>query len=86
MSTRRGRQLRAEVLAESDICWRCGHPGADTAGHVIPWTVRPDLAYTRSNIKPEHGRRRPEYGCPGNYASGNRAPDATPALRTSQPW
>jgi len=26
---------RAVVLAASDICWRCGKPGATTADHVV---------------------------------------------------
>ena len=27
---------RRRVLAASDVCWRCGRPGATTADHVVP--------------------------------------------------
>jgi 5-methylcytosine-specific restriction endonuclease McrA len=30
------RQIRAQVLRESDVCIVCGHGASDTADHVIP--------------------------------------------------
>ena len=30
------RRARAAVLAESDLCWWCGHPGATAVDHVVP--------------------------------------------------
>jgi 5-methylcytosine-specific restriction endonuclease McrA len=53
-----GRQYRRqnrEMLAGGPTCWRCGHPGADQAGHVIPASLAPDLAHDPANRRPEHG-------------------------------
>ena len=70
------------------ICWLCGHPGADTADHVIPLEQRPDLAWDIRNLKPAHGERRTiaQHGfeCIGNYARGN-APAPTNATH-SRKW
>jgi hypothetical protein len=32
----RYRRLRALILAASDICHLCGHPGADSIDHLYP--------------------------------------------------
>jgi len=32
-STRAWRKTRARILAASDICWLCGHPGSDAVDH-----------------------------------------------------
>lgn len=81
--TRRWRQLRAAILATSDICGHCGQPGADTVDHIIPVDLRPDLAMDPTNLRPMHGRKRD--GCPGNYSTGathgNRKRNRTPILR-----
>ena len=61
--------LRRAILAESDICWLCGKPGADTVDHVVPVSVAPWLELEPSNLRPAHGRKRP--GCIGNYGRGN---------------
>ena len=58
-----GRQYRKHnkaMLAGGPTCWRCGHEGADQAGHIIPASVAPDLAHDPTNRRPEHGVR----GCP----------------------
>lgn len=54
----RGRQRRnAAILAASDVCHICGHPGSDAVDHVIPFArcvalgVDPE---TPSNLKPAH--------------------------------
>jgi hypothetical protein len=43
------------VLAASDTCYLCGHPGAGDGGHVIPRSLRPDLALDPGNVRPVHG-------------------------------
>jgi len=55
-------------------CWLCGHeiePWDYTVDHVIERSVRPDLTWEPSNWRPAHGRRRDEYGCPGNKGRSN---------------
>ena len=44
------RILRARVLAEEPYCYRCG-ADATEVDHVIPLSVRPDLAHERSNLR-----------------------------------
>jgi hypothetical protein len=49
---------RAVVLARSDVCWICRHPGARTADHLIPWRLWPrDLPGFNDigNLAPAHG-------------------------------
>jgi 5-methylcytosine-specific restriction endonuclease McrA len=57
----RYRVARAAVLAASDTCWWCGHPGADQADHVVPRSVDPtqDVA-NPAGLAPIHGTA----GCP----------------------
>jgi hypothetical protein len=59
---------------DQGICWRCGRPGANTAGHVLPVTTHPHLALNADNLRAEHGERRTleadGYDCIGNYAAG----------------
>ena len=80
------RQLRARVLAESDVCIVCGHGGADSADHVHPVSkggarVDPD------NLAPIHGVK----GCPVclrkcNSEKGDRPLAAVVQLHTSVDW
>lgn len=67
--------LAAYIIArDGGICWRCGHPAADTAGHVLPRKTHPHLALDPDNLRAEHGNRRRAaidgYDCIGNYAAG----------------
>ena len=58
-----GRQYRKHnkaMLAGGPTCWRCGHPGADQAGHILSAKDYPHLAKDPANRRPEHGWR----GCP----------------------
>ena len=52
---------RAAVLRASDICWWCGHAGADQADHTTPRSVDPtkDVA-DPCGMAPIHGTN----GCP----------------------
>jgi len=45
---------RALVLAESDVCWRCGKAGATTADHVTP--IAHGGTHDVDNLKPAHLR------------------------------
>lgn len=58
------RRVRAEVLAQSDVCWLCGYPGADTVDHVVPLSLGGD-PLSLDNLRPAHKR------C--NSRRGNRA-------------
>lgn len=44
---------RATVLAESTICWLCGHDGADQADDVVPKAK--GGTSTLANLRPAHG-------------------------------
>jgi len=83
---RRWRELQAQVVASSDVCWLCGqlvwrnvkatHPMAPSADHVLPVDTHPELEFEWSNLRVAH------YGC--NSARGNRAPWKPP--ETSRRW
>lgn len=78
---RRWLALVAHIIArDHGICWRCGHTGADTGGHVLPVTTHPHLALDPDNLRAEHGKRRRTatdgYDCIGNYAAGADAGQA----------
>lgn len=47
-------RLRARVLAASDVCWLCGHEGADQVDHVVPIAKGGDKWDIR-NMRPAHG-------------------------------
>ena len=57
------RKTVATMLANSDLCWLCGHPGARTADHVI--SVKAWFALHGSyagvnhpaNLRPAHGTK-----------------------------
>ena len=48
------RRNRRIVLATSDVCWRCGRGGADTADHVVPRALGGSDAL--ENLRPCHAR------------------------------
>ena len=74
--TRAWRQLRDRVVREEPVCWLrfpgiC--TGASTVGdHVIPKTIRPELAMTRTNLR-------------GACDPCNRARGRTPVERLTPP-
>lgn len=69
---RRYRKLRAAILAESDICYICGKPGANSVDHVVP--IAKGGKNTRENMKPAHM-------FPCNRSKGTR--DYAPIVRRS---
>ncbi len=78
------KRLRASILASSTICWLCGRPGADTVDHVIP--IADGGSNDPSNLRPAHGKARPEYGCPGNYGRGKARRPASSSSPRSRAW
>lgn len=80
----RWKTLRRQILDESDQCWICGHHGADTIDHIIP--LSQGGTNERWNLRPAHGRKRPDLGCEGNYARGNGTRRRTDSAQTSRRW
>jgi 5-methylcytosine-specific restriction endonuclease McrA len=83
------RRVRVRVLAASDVCHLCGHPGAGAVDHVISRKLRPDLALDPTNLRPVHGSlsRCPWCRRACNEAKGDRSglpPSQQP--RQSRPW
>jgi 5-methylcytosine-specific restriction endonuclease McrA len=76
--SRAWRKIKAEVLAASRVCWLCGHDGADTVDHVVPLSLRPDLAHDRNNLRPAHR------SC--NSRKGAKLPDQVVRVPTSRRW
>lgn len=72
---RRGRQgrpwrrMRAAVLAASDVCWICGHQGADSVDHLHP-LARGGSALDPSNLAPAHHNPCPTCGRRCNASRG----------------
>jgi 5-methylcytosine-specific restriction endonuclease McrA len=75
-STRRWRQLRAQILRASDICGECGQPGADAVDHRVP-VARGGAMYDPSNLQPIHHDVEPR--C--NRLKGDK--DHAPIVRRS---
>lgn len=83
---RRWRDLQAQVVASSDVCWLCGqrvwrgvkptHPMSPSADHVLPVAAYPELEFDPGNLRVAH------FGC--NSARGTRAPVKPP--ETSRRW
>ena len=64
--TGRGLQtLRQKVFSTyGDICWLCGHEGADTIDHLV--MVSQGGSNTIENLRPAHGRK--SAFCVGNFS------------------
>jgi 5-methylcytosine-specific restriction endonuclease McrA len=86
------RKARAAVLADSDLCWLCGHGGAHTVDHVI--TARdwppgtPGLDHP-NNLRPAHGTMGNQAinPCPTCGRLCNQARNAKPIQPTGvKPW
>jgi 5-methylcytosine-specific restriction endonuclease McrA len=79
--TYRWRQLAKQVKPGA-VCWLCGgviqfglrrnHPLGPSLDHIIPVSVRPDLAHEPANLRPAH------YGCNARKKDGQIKPRRTP--------
>lgn len=87
------RRNRTIVLAASDVCGICGHPGALTTDHIIPAKSWPrDVATGKplpgmdsvGNLRPAHGTlgpRQPVNYCPVCRRACNQSRGAAAARR-----
>lgn len=51
-NTRAKRARNQRILAASDVCHVCGHPGADAVDHVVP--IARGGTDTMDNLRPAH--------------------------------
>ncbi|MDT0306858.1 HNH endonuclease [Streptomyces sp. DSM 44917] len=80
------RQVRARVLAESDVCLLCGHGRADAVDHLVP-VARGGARLDPDNLAPIHGVA----GCPTcgrkcNNEKSDRPLSQVTRLNTSRDW
>lgn len=80
------RQLRARILAASDVCIVCGHGASDTADHVTP-VSKGGARLDPDNLAPIHGVKK----CPVclrscNSEKSNRPLSEVVQLITSVDW
>ena len=88
-SGRPWRRIRKQVLANSDLCAWCGHPGAKEVDHKTG-LYRGGNPTQRANLQPMHGSSGP---CPTcglscnqvKYWAEYRAQHPTPRNRTPKP-
>lgn len=83
------RRARAQVLAASQVCWLCGHDGADSVDHVIPrWlciaTGQDKLLNAASNLAPAHHKPCPTCGIRCNRARGTGTASQGKAAQSRQ--
>lgn len=45
------RRLREQVLTEEPVCYLCHRAPSTEVDHVVPLSVRPDLAHHRPNLR-----------------------------------
>ena len=80
------RQMRARILAASDVCIVCGHGASDAVDHVQP-VSKGGARLDPDNLAPIHGVA----GCPVclrkcNSEKGDRALADVVQLHTSVDW
>ncbi|MFC9606077.1 HNH endonuclease [Streptomyces niveus] len=80
------RKVRARVLAQSDTCIVCAHPGADACDHIHPHS-KGGAETDPDNLAPIHGVK----GCPTcgrkcNNEKGDKPLSAVTQLVTSRDW
>jgi 5-methylcytosine-specific restriction endonuclease McrA len=68
-------KMRKRILHASDICWLCGHPGANSVDHVVPLS-KGGARLDPANLRPAH------MIC--NSRRGNK--QVGPVMRTSRRW
>lgn len=77
-TSRSFKRMRTRILEESNVCWLCGQPGADTVDHIVPLSVAPDLGEVAANMAPAHR------SC--NSRKGARLASSVRPLRASRNW
>lgn len=78
------RKIRAQILAESDVCHWCGHPCADAVDHLTP-VAKGGARLDPDNLGPIHG----VIGCPtcGRKCNNEKSDGGRAArLVTSVDW
>lgn len=85
LGSRPYRRARANMLAADDTCHWCGHPGADTADHLVS-PLRGGSRDDPDNLAPIHGVN----GCPTCLRKCNNEKSdgttSTSRLVTSRDW
>lgn len=79
---RRAQAMVALVLATyGDTCHLCGHPGADSADHLVCRADDPARTWDLTNLRPAHHRNCPTCGLACNPSRGRRpVPLTRPAV------
>ncbi|WP_242890236.1 hypothetical protein [Actinomadura litoris] len=78
---RRWRKVRAAVLAESTLCWLCGHEGSGSVDHDPPL-----LELRAHGLDPEDRRYlRPAHGALSRCPTCNRACNEAKGAREHVP-
>ncbi len=86
-STRTFMRIRAKILASNQICAYCGHDYSDAVDHVIPRSLRPDLAEVEDNLVPAHHLPCPTCGQRCNRIKGtNTVAQMQKPLIVSENW
>jgi 5-methylcytosine-specific restriction endonuclease McrA len=86
LTTYKFRQLRARILADSDVCIVCGHGASDAVDHIHP-VARGGARLDPDNLAPIHGTN----GCPTcgrkcNNEKGDKPLSEVRRLVTSVDW
>ena len=85
-NSRPTRRARAQMFAMyGDLCHLCGHPGADSADHLVPISVAPHQPVSPHGMRPAHGRPCPTCGRRCNAERGTSELLVEP-LATSEDW
>jgi 5-methylcytosine-specific restriction endonuclease McrA len=83
-------RIRATVLANSDVCGICGHPGSGDVDHIISKEKAPELVEDLENLQPSHGASSRCYTCDPIYGRNcNREKgtgDMEVMLITTEQW
>jgi len=84
-NTRAQQRENKRILAASDVCHLCGHPGSDAVDHVIPLNPQPGHQAgtdTPDNKRPaHHAKPCPTCGIKCNRVKTNKA--IAPVIRRS---
>lgn len=75
------------ILRDAGICHLCGHHGATSGDHVIPYLDAPHLELEPSNVRAAHWWPCPVCRKRCNMVKGaRRTTSVLPTLHTSRRW